>query len=156
MKEREYCFKVKSLIKSLKFCEENGFMLKDKSEQTRTIFRKSDKTMARITIEKKQNIVKYFLDFKEDKLTNLPLNIREESKPLEVFDLDAVYSILNFLKYTKDNILYRKKWTLVKGKVICEIDLYDGKNNEIVVSIEGDDVRGVDETYFHFIKYMED
>lgn len=156
MKEREYCFKTKNLMKSLKYCEENGFVLKDESEQIRTIFRKSDKTMARITIEKKQNNTKCFLDFKEDKLTDLPLNIREESKSLEFFDLDAVYSILNFLNYTKDNILKRKRWTFVKGKVICEIDLYDGKDDEIVVSVEGEDIGNVDETYFKFVNYMED
>ncbi len=153
--EREYCFKVNNLEKSLEFCKTNGFVLISETEQIRTIYRKPDKTMARITTEKTNNGVRYLLDFKEDKLTNSSLNIREESKALVFNDLEAVYSILNFLQYSKDNTLNRKRWTFEKDNIVCEIDLYDAQSNNIVVSIEGDNHEGVDKFYNSFVKFME-
>ena len=139
MQEREYCFKVKDLEKSKEFCVKNGFNLDYATEQIRTIYRKSNKTMARITEDRWGDNVKLSLDFKEDKLNNESLSIRKESKAVEFTDTDAVLSILDFLGYTKDNVLVRKRWVYSKGDVVCEIDLYDNAENTIVVSIEGED-----------------
>ena len=151
MNEREYCFKVKDLEKSRKFCIDNGFNLDSETEQIRTIYRKSDKTMARITEDRWGDNIKLTLDFKEDKLNNESLSIRKESKALEFVDTDSVLSVLEFLGYEKDNVLNRKRWVYSKGKVICEIDLYDNEEQTIVVSIEGEDYAGVDAFYQKFV-----
>lgn len=155
MKEREYSLIVYDLDKSKMFCVDNGFLLLSSSEQIRTIYKKPDKTMARITEEKNEDGTRVFLDFKEDKLTGNPLTIRKESKSLSISDIDAVLSILDFLDYKKVNVLYRNRWVYSMGKIICEIDLYDNEEKTIVVSIEGDDYDGVDDFYKKFVENIE-
>lgn len=151
MKEREYSLTVHDLEKSKAFCVDNGFLLVSNSEQVRTIYKRPDKTMARITEEKSENNTNIFIDFKEDKLTGEPLIVRRESKALKVEDVDAVLSILDFLGYKKFNVLHRNRWVYTKGKIVCEIDLYNNEEKAIVVSIEGDDYAGVDGFYKKFV-----
>lgn len=157
MVEREYSFKAKNLNECLKFCDSNNFSLSSSTEQFRTIYRKSDKTMARITEDITGDNSKFTLDFKEDKLnkSNEALTIRKESKALEFYNIEAVASILDFLEYKKDNVLHRKRWVYIRDKVVCEIDLYDNKDQTIVVSIEGEDYTTVDSFYLEFIKNVE-
>lgn len=152
MKEREYSVIVKDLEKSQEYCLSNGFCLVSSSEQIRTIYKKPDKTMARITEEKNGEDVKIFLDFKEDKLTGNPLTIRRESKALLIEDIDATLSILDFLDYKKATVLHRNRWVYTKSEIVCEIDLYDNKEKTIVVSMEGEDYDGVDEFYKNFVE----
>lgn len=153
MKEREYCFKTRNLEKCKTFCLKNGFSLVSESQQTRTIFRKADKTMARITEDKTKNCSVFSLDFKEDKLSSNVLNVRKESKALVFDDLDAVLSVLDFLNYSKDNVLNRTRFVFEKDSIICEIDIYDFQKDEVVVSIEGQDYVGVDAFYKKFMEY---
>lgn len=134
--EYEYSFKVKSVNEYLSFCENHGFKLISKIKQTRIIYRNQNKTMARITIEEGDSIIKK-LDFKEDKLTSEDLNIRKESKELIFDDIDAIQSILDFLNYKKDNTLIRTRSIYTKGKVKFEIDQYECPDNSLVVAIEG-------------------
>ena len=155
MTEREYCFKVKDLEQSKKFCLDNGFQLVSETEQTRTIYRKSDKTMARITEDKINDKVKLSLDFKEDKLSGESLTVRKESKALVFESLDAVLSILDFLCYNKDNVLKRKRWIFEKDNIVCEIDFYHSEDGVVVVSIEGNNYEGVDEFYQKFLVSVE-
>ena len=150
MQEREYCFKVYDLEKSKNFCKSSGFALNSETEQIRTIFRKPDKTMARITEDRFGDSVKFSLDFKEDKLNNESLTVRRESMALEFVEIEPVLSILEFLGYEKDNILHRQRWMYQKGDIVCEIDLYDNDEKTIVVSIEGNDYVGVDAFYQKF------
>ena len=50
MKEYEYTFEVKSLDPYKKYCENEHYELIEQGAQNRTIYRKNDGTMARITI----------------------------------------------------------------------------------------------------------
>lgn len=147
MKEREYCLKVKDIDKSIEFIKKEGFILQSENNETRTIFRNPNKTMARITKESNNDGTKTFLDFKEDNLSGNALNIRKESLALEFVDQDAVLSILDFLNYKQDNTLIRKRWVFVLGKVICEVDAYYSPSENYVVSIEGEDFDAVDKFY---------
>ena len=109
-KEYEYTFQVKDLKPYFNFCENNGFKLKSKFKQTRTIYRNPNKTMARITINQENDGKKKFLDFKEDNLVKgAVLKELNESLPIEFTDDNAVNSILEFLGYTKDNTMERTR-----------------------------------------------
>lgn len=137
MNEYEYAKKVRSLKKYINYCEENGFTLKEKTSQIRVIYRKSDKTMARITTNEVNGIKKKSLDFKEDKLSNDELIIRKESKAIEFTDEEAVISILDFLGYEKDNTLDRTRYVYTKKDAVFELDEYVKPNKSCVVSLEG-------------------
>ena len=50
MKEHEYSFKVKNLKPYIDYCINNKYELEEKTLEQRIIYRKNDKTMARITI----------------------------------------------------------------------------------------------------------
>ena len=74
--------------------------------------------MARITINKKNEIVTKQLDFKEDNLfEGQILGERKESLALDYTNDKAVDSILKFLNYTKDNTLIRKRYVYQKDNV---------------------------------------
>ena len=55
MKEYEYSFEVKSLQPYIIYCQNNKYTMKDRNEQVRVIYRNTNKTMARITINKNLN-----------------------------------------------------------------------------------------------------
>ena len=116
MNEYEYSFKVESIERYIDYCNNNGYELIDKVKQTRTLYRNSNKTMARITI----NDNKMFLDFKEDNLTEDILKIRKESLPLEFNDIKSINSILDFLEYKKDITLIRNRKIYEKDNVKFE------------------------------------
>ena len=138
MNEYEYSKKVKSLKKYINYCEENDFVLKERTKQIRTIYRKNDSTMARITINEKNGILKRELDFKEDKLSNEELIIRRESLALEFNDEKAIESILDFLGYKQDNTLERTRYVYEKEDAKFEFDEYVKPEKCNVVSLEGD------------------
>ena len=94
--------------------------------------------MARITIQKENDFVKKYLDFKEDILNGKEFTSRKESASIEFVDDSAVESILDFLNYKKDNTLSRKRWVYQKDNIIFEFDEYDSPKRAFVVSIEGD------------------
>ena len=134
--EYEYSFKVSSIEKYLEYCINNNYTLKNEINQTRTIYRKEDKTIARITIEKGNTTIKK-LDFKEDNLSNSDLIIRKESKDLIFNDLESCESILDFLGYKKDNTLIRNRYIYTLDEVKFEIDKYIEPEKCYVVAVEG-------------------
>ena len=138
MIENEYSKKVDNLNDYIEYCERNGFILDSKINQTRVLYRHSNKTLARITINNINNSLKKYLDFKEDKLTSDELISRKESKMIEFTDDEAVYSILDFLGYKKDNTLERIRYIYKKEDIIFELDEYIKPNKSCVVSLEGE------------------
>ena len=86
------------------------------------------------------------LDFKEDKLTKKDLNVRKESKSLLFDDDNAVESILEFLRYRKDNTIVRTRMIYEKVNIRFEIDKYEQPNQNFVVAIEGEK-KEVDQVY---------
>lgn len=146
MKEYEYSFEVKSLSPYIKYCEENGYFLKDKNKQSRTIYRNSNKTMARITINESNEKVTKQLDFKDDILSNDVLIERKESMALDFADDEAVNSILEFLNYRKDNTLIRTRIVYEKNGIKFELDDYQEPRKAFVVAIEGEKSK-VDKEY---------
>lgn len=136
--EYEYSFKVDSIDKYIDYCNNNDYELIDKVKQTRTLYRNSNKTMARITINEYENNTKMFLDFKEDNLTDDILKIRKESLPLEFNDIESIKSILEFLDYKKDITLTRTRIIYEKDNVKFEIDEYESPEIYNVVAIEGE------------------
>lgn len=137
MTEYEYSFKVNSIERYIDYCNNNGYELIDKVKQTRTLYRNSNKTMARITINEYENNTKMFLDFKEDNLTDDILKIRKESLPLEFSNMESINSILDFLEYKKDITLIRNRIIYEKDNVKFEIDEYESPEVYNVVAIEG-------------------
>ncbi len=137
MKEYEYSMVVDSLNKYIDYCENNNYELRDKIFQTRTIYRKNNNTIARITINKMGNKEQKYLDFKEDKLSVGPLIERRESGALEFEIIKDAESILNFLEYKKDITLIRNRLVYYKDDVTFELDEYIEPNNNFVVSVEG-------------------
>ena len=135
MIEYEYAKEVKDLKKYISYCKNNGFILKKKEKQIRTIYRNKNKTIARVTINNDKEKV---LDFKEDKITSKELTVRKESLPIKFEDEEAINSILDFLNYKKDNTLKRIRYTYTKGNIIFELDEYEEPDNRCIVSLEGD------------------
>ena len=134
MKEYEYSFKVSSLNPYIDYCQKNNFDFVEETNQSRTIYRNSNKTIARITI--KNGILKS-LDFKDDIISDDILIERRESKDIKFDDLEAVESILDFLNYKKDNTLIRTRLVYKKGSVKFELDSYELPESSFVVAIEG-------------------
>ncbi len=143
--EYEYSFAVSAIDEYIKFCNDNNFNFIDVIKQTRIIYRNKNKTIARLTIEDNQKTVKK-LDFKEDKLTKKDLNVRKESKSLLFDDDNAVESILEFLRYRKDNTIVRTRMIYEKVNIRFEIDKYEQPNQNFVVAIEGEK-KEVDQVY---------
>jgi len=137
-KEYEYSFKVKDLKPYIDYCINNNYELLEENKQVRTLYKKKDKTMARITSKEKNGITKLFLDFKEDFLSDEDLIERKESLAIEFNDEKAVFSILDFLEYKKDIELSRTRMVYKKDKVIFEIDSYNSPEIMYVVAVEGD------------------
>ncbi len=136
--EYEYSFEVKSFTKYIDYCRRKKYTLVSQAKETRIIFRKEDKTMARITIKEDGNGVSKYLDFKEDKLSDDVLIERKESKKLQFENDDEVLSILDFLGYKEDNQLVRNRTIYTKKSVKFELDEYIEPSKSLVVAIEGD------------------
>lgn len=147
MKEREYHTKINSIEAGKRFAVGHKFDLIFSAEQNITIFRNENKTMARITENTCSSWTSTILDFKEDKLGESPLSIRRESKAMEISDMEATLSILDFLGYKKDNTLRRNRWVYTKGDITIEIDEYLEPEASFVLSIEGNDYDAVDVLY---------
>ena len=137
-KEYEYSFKVKSLVPFFEYCQNNGFTFIDEFQQTRTIYRNANKTMARISINSNsKGIVKEF-DFKEDNwVENAVVKELKETLPLKFEDDDGVLSILEFLNYKKDKTMVRIRHIYEKEDVKFEFDEYQQPEQSLVVAIEG-------------------
>lgn len=138
MKENEYSFEVKDLTPYINYCINNNYKLEENCNQTRIIYRKKDKTIARITIKEEDGIIKKYLDFKDDLLTDNILITRRETAAIEIIDEKAINSILDFLKYKKDNSLTRQRLVYVKNKIKFELDKYLEPKKSYVVALEGD------------------
>ena len=135
--EQEYSFKVTSIKPFLKYCKDNGYKKLEKTEQVRILYKKSDKTMLRLTIKKIGHKIIKEMDFKQDKLSNEPFVERKESLPIVYEDDDAVYSIIEFLDYKKDIELKRNRYVYYKDNIKFEIDEYVSPEKMLVVAIEG-------------------
>lgn len=135
--EQEFSFKVSNIKSFIKYCKDTGFKKLEKSEQIRTLYKKEDKTMLRLTVKKKGRKVIKEMDFKQDKLSNDVYIERKESLPITYTDDEAVNSIIDFLGYKKDVQLIRTRYVYEKKDVKVEIDEYISPNKMFVVSIEG-------------------
>lgn len=138
MKEYEYSFYVTSLEPYIKYCENNSYVKISDLRQIRTIYRKYDKTIARITKSIKDEIEIKELDFKEDLITESDLIERKESLPIKFEDEKAILSVLEFLEYKEDNTLDRNRIVYKKGNVKFEFDIYKIPYDAYVVAIEGE------------------
>lgn len=136
--EYEYSFKVDNLDKYINYCISNNYELVEESSQTRTLYRNSNRTIARITTKEKNNNKKTYLDFKDDNDSDEILKVSRETIPLEVTDENkkAINSILDILEYKKDKILIRNRVVYKKNGVTFEIDDYKLPKMK-VVAIEG-------------------
>ena len=136
--EYEYSFKVDNLDKYINYCISNNYELVEESSQTRTLYRNSNGTIARITTKEKNNNKKTYLDFKDDNDSDEILKVSRETIPLEVTDENkkAINSILDILEYKKDKILIRNRVVYKKNGVTFEIDDYKLPKMK-VVAIEG-------------------
>lgn len=145
--EYEYSINVPSLEPYINYCKEQGYNFIEESNQTRTLYRKPNGTMARITNNEVNGVIKKLLDFKEDNwVEGQVLKQHKESLPIEYTNDEAINSILDFLEYKKDNTLIRKRYVFEKGKVKFELDEYTQPYNACVVGIEGEKVQ-VDKVY---------
>lgn len=149
MKEREYSFKVESVKKYIDCLIKLNFNIVADSKQIRTIYKNNNNIMARITENFYSNNKKEIVfDFKEDKLTKDVLIERKESLPIIIDNVDTALSVIDILGFKKTVSLHRQRKVFSKNDVICEIDLYESPNEEFIVSIEGDNYKGVDKLYF--------
>lgn len=139
MKEYEYSFKVSDILPYIKYCKDNGYILKEESSQIRVLYKNINKTMARITTKKIGNFKKIILDFKDDNKSEEILKVSRETLPLEITDndLDAIYSILDMLEYKKDITLIRDRFVYEKENVKFELDIYSSPEKMYVAAIEG-------------------
>ena len=111
MKEYEYSFKVKDIKPYIKYCKDEGYEYMSESKQIRELYRNSNKTLARITINKLDGHEETYLDFKDDNNSNDVLKVSRETVPLKIekYNKEAVYSILEMLGYKKDKVLSRTR-----------------------------------------------
>jgi len=135
--EYEYSFKVKNLDIYIDYCKNNNYEKTEENIQTRILYRNKNKTMARITINKVGEKTIKKLDFKEDKITDEELIERKESLPIVFTDDKAIYSILDFLEYKKDNSMNRIRYVYEKKNFTFELDEYIEPEKVCVVSLEG-------------------
>lgn len=135
--EYEYSFKVDSLDKYIDFCITNNYKKIEENNEIRTLYKKEDKTMARVTKKEANKNIKIFLDFKDDVLTDDILIERKETLPLEIKDEEAVDSILNYLNYKLDKVLNRTRIIYKKDNVVFELDNYILPDKMYVVAVEG-------------------
>ena len=143
--EYEYCYKVSNLDEYL-YIIKNKYDFVESYREKRVIYRK-DNTIARITYKNDD----MYLDFKENKLSNDDLIVRKESKTIKFDNIENCEDILDFLGYTKDNSLYRKR-TIYKGVGIkFEIDEYFEPESVLVLSFEGKK-ETCDKVYMEFEK----
>ena len=154
MKEYEYSYNVTNLKPYIEYCEKNAYEKVEETKQIRIIYRKEDKTMARITIKTKNGIKVKELDFKQDLLNGNDLIERKESMALKFEDEEAVISMLDFLNYKKDNTLDRKRIVYEKGNVKFEFDDYVEPRKAYVVAFEGNP-QEVDEVYLELKELNE-
>lgn len=150
--EYEYSFEVKSLDKYIEYCKNNNYEEISTKKEIRTIYRNENKTMARITIEDDKDA---FLDFKDDILNDEVLIERRETPKLYIDNMDTILSMLDFLNYTKDNTLDRKRTVYKKGNVTFELDLYKEPRETCVVAIEGEK-NEVDKVYKEVTKIINE
>ena len=136
--EYEYSFKVKTLHPFVEYCKKNNYEMVEESRQLRKLFKKSDKTMARITIKEKNGIVKKLFDFKDDNMSDEVLIERRETLSIPFDEEESVLSIIDFLGYTENNKLDRNRFVYKKENVIFELDSYISPEIMFVVAIKGE------------------
>ena len=136
--EKEYSFKVTSIAPFINYCVSNKYDFIEKTEQVRTLYKKSDNTMLRLTVKKIGDKVYKEMDFKQDKLSNDSFIERKESKAIPYEDDEAVNSIIEFLDYKKAIELVRNRYVYSKDDIKFEIDEYLSPEEALVVAIEGD------------------
>lgn len=129
----------------INYCGRHNYALEGHKRQLRTIYVNND-IIARITQNIFENKNVNVLDFKENKMGDSDLIIRQESKSIVFDNVDSCENILNFLGYKKDQTLDRIRTIYVKGNVKFEIDEYVLPYKAFVVAVEGEK-DAVDEVY---------
>lgn len=137
MKEYEYSFKVSNLTPCFEYCEKNGYELLFKNKQIRTLYKNSTGIMARITIDEVNGKTVKTLDFKEDKIDDNVLKIREESEPVQFENDSEILEKLSNLNYKKGQTFVRTRTVYKKDDVTFEIDEYEQPMQSKVIAIEG-------------------
>lgn len=135
--EQEYSFKVTDIKPFINYFKNNSFKKTSKTLEQRTLYRKKDKTLLRLTIKKSGHKIIKEMDFKEDILSNDVYIQRKESLPIVYTDDEAVNSVINFLGYEKHITLIRTRYIFKKEDLKVEIDDYISPNKMFVVAIEG-------------------
>lgn len=141
--EYEYSYEVTSINEFIKYCEDNSYKKISENNEKRVLYKDKKGIMARITFEEEllnKNTKKY-LDFKEDKISKESLNIRKETKKLNITETNKkfVNSLLEFLNLEFDKELIRKRYVYEKGNVKIELDDYSNPVMK-VVAIEGNKI----------------
>ena len=131
--EYEYSFKVNSLDKYIKYCENNSYEKISEKYEKVIILRNINKTIARLTFDNE----KIYLDFKEDKLSEEALIERKETPKIVVDNYDNILKILEFLGYKEDNLIERNRMVYKNDFIIFELDSYFKPKTVSVVSLEG-------------------
>ena len=145
--EQEYSFKVTNINPFIKYCKDYDFKKIEKTEQVRTLYKKEDKTMLRLTVKKNGRKVIKEMDFKQDIISDDVYIERKESLPIAYEDDEAVNSIIDFLGYKKDIELVRTRYVYEKNKVKVEIDDYASPEKMLVVSVEGSNAEKLYNTF---------
>ncbi|MDR0850690.1 MAG: hypothetical protein LBN07_04410 [Christensenellaceae bacterium] len=137
MTEYEYSFRVKSLKPYIDYCIKNNYTLKSNNKQEGMVYRKRNKTLARVMINTMPdgNVTKK-IDFKDEDFSTAVLKERRESLPLNFTDEDAIKSILEFLGYKKYKSFIRTRTVYTKSNTVFELDFYEQSKNQ-VIAIEG-------------------
>ena len=146
--EYEYSFKVTDITPYLKYCDKNNYEKISETAQIRTLYTSSNKILARITTEEKNNTTRTFIDFKTENDSDVVLKIAKESIPFEVNESnkEAINSMLDILGYSKHKELIRKRYVYKKGNVKFEIDNYTAPEMMCVIAREGEK-ENVDKVY---------
>lgn len=134
--EYEYSFKVTDLKPFIKFVKDKSFEQIEENYQIRTLYKRPDKTMARVTQKGKKH-PKFILDFKDDEDSDKVLKERRETLPIEVPNVETAESIINFLGYKKNKVLERTRYVFVKDNEEFELDSYESPEKMFVVAVEG-------------------
>lgn len=144
MIEYEYSFKVRDIKPYLNYCEENGYIFKRKSQETRILYKNDQKLLARITTIDDVTTFALKDDNSEEKLVktsreSLPITLNKD-------EITAALSMLEMLDFAHHKTLKRKRAIYQKGSVTFEIDEYFAPEKAYVVALEGEK-NAVDKTY---------
>lgn len=141
MEEYEYSIRAKDVKPFIKYCEDNGYILVNKTKQNRIVYenKHNRKILARITTSENNGKVISIFDCKNVNKKDESLNISRESEEMVVTSENEtiIKSMLEVMDFEKvaDNLRIRYEYK--KDGVKFEIDDYIRPEMK-VVAIEGE------------------